>query len=162
MLTIGKLRITSDGEWPKSRVILKRRLRSFARELGLELNFVIRKKMTMSYCQLSMSKATVCEGLEGKPWPMASIMFYGLHEIAHWIQYNEGMFPKYFGKPYYDQWIPPTTKEALRLGLRVERHANWLARKLAQELFGCWIVHGSIYDDSEAARAFLERNYTYK
>jgi hypothetical protein len=162
MLTIGTLKVKGDGRWPASRHEMKTEIRSFARGLGLELDFVARKKMTTSYCRLSTGRATVCEGTGGKLWTMPTVMFYALHEIAHWIQYNEGMFEKYFGRPYYDQWMPPTSKDALRLLLRAERHANWLAQKLGQEIFGATITCPSIYDpgyEKEARAFFIKRNY---
>ena len=162
MLKIGQLKIHGDAKWPKSRVAMKKELRSFAGTLGLDLRFVVRKKSDLSWCQIATSKATVCEGIGGKLWPMEDVMFFALHEISHWIQYNEGMFQKYFGMPYYGGWAPAQVSDQLRLGLRAERHADRMARRLALELFGAYLIQGSIYDKEheEAARALLKRHLT--
>lgn len=160
MLKIGKLKINGDGRWPRSRSAMKTELRSLARALGLELNFVTRKKKTISWCQVSAARAVVCEGVDGKLWPMREVIFYALHEISHWIQYNEGMFKNYFGHPYYDQWKFPTQEQRMRLALRAERHADVLAKKLAMEMFGVLFVGGGVYaGDNKSAKDFLKEHY---
>lgn len=162
MLKIGRLKINGDGKWPKSRADMKTELRSLARELGLELNFVTRKKKTVSWCSVRHARATVCEGAGGKLWPMSEVIFHSLHEISHWIQYNEGIFQKYFGRPYYDDWRNPETSDVLRIALRAERHADRLARKLAMEIFGAFLMGNSIYDNTEASKDFLKSHYKSK
>ena len=97
MLKVGKLKIQGEGKWPKSRAAMKAELRDFSRSLGLDLKFVTRKKSSISWTQVATARAVVCEGTDGKLWNMAEVMFFALHEIAHWIQYNEGMFKGYFG-----------------------------------------------------------------
>ena len=143
MLKIGKLRISGDGKWPKSRVAMKAELRGLARNLGLDLKFVTRKKSTLSWTQVSTARALVCEGVDGKLWNMADVMFFALHEIAHWIQYNEGMFKGYFGAPYYDGWDSPTPQQRIRLAIRTERHADRLAKKMVMDIQvqGHWHKH---------------------
>ena len=160
MLTIGRLKINGDVKWPKSRAAMKKELRAFAKELGLNLRFAS-KKVGTSSCQITTARASVCEGVGGKPWRMDEIIFHALHEIAHWIQFNEGMFKKYFGTLYYDAWVPPKMKDLERLNLRAERHADSLARKMSVELFGYYLLNGSIYDKQEeaAAKAFFKEHY---
>lgn len=160
MLKIGQLKITGDGKWPRSRVAMKKELRGFAKELGLELKFVTRKKKTMSWCNLSKERALICEGTAGHQNPMPEVIFHGLHEIAHWIQYNEGMFQNYLGTPYYDGWKYPKASTMQRIALRAERHADWLAKKLAIEMFGAVLVGESCYDDAQASKAFFKGYYT--
>ncbi len=159
MLKIRQLKIHGDGRWPKSRAAMKSELRGLSRSLGLDLKFVTRKKETYSWTQVSTGKARVCEGLNGKLWKMSEVMFYALHEISHWIQYNEGMFKGYFGAPYYDKWELPSPQDRMRLALRAERHADFLAKKLGMELFGVLFVGGSAYDDAETAKPFLQEHY---
>lgn len=162
MLRIGRLEINGEGKWPRSRVAMKAELRDFARELGLELRFVTRKKKTASWCHIVSGRARVCEGVRGEIYSMTWIVFSTLHEIAHWIQFNEGMFQRYFGKPYYEGWHYPKVGDVRELVLRVERHADWMAKRLAKELFGaCLVGIGSIYDKEheEAAREFIDNHY---
>ncbi len=159
MLKIGRLRIDGDGKWPKSRADMKAELRSFARKLGLDLTFVVRKKEALSWCQVSVGKARICEGIGGNLLPMPTVMFYALHEISHWIQFHEGMYRKYFGEPYYDAWLDAKPKDVSRLGLRAERHADRTARRLAMELFGVYLMEGSIYDpgNEEVSKALIKK-----
>jgi len=159
MVKIGSLSIEGEGKWPRSRAIMKTQLKDFAKSLGLELSFATHKKSTVSWCKVSAARALICEGTGRKLWPMHEVMFHALHEIAHWIQYNEGMFPKYFGKPYYNTWDYPEIADVKRLNLRAERHADWLARKMAMELFAVYLVGGSLYDDTEAAKNFFQEYY---
>ena len=161
MLKIGRLEINGDGKWPKSRVAMKAELRSFARSLGLELRFVTRKKNSTSWCQPSTARAIVCEGVGREIYPTSWLAFSALHEISHWIQYNEGKFQKIFGSPYYDDWLLPEIKDLRRLGLRAERHANWIARRLAKELFGSHAGTSNLYDGGSTSevKAFLKDYY---
>ena len=108
---------------------------------------------------MQYARATISEGVGGKLRPMSQVIFHSLHEISHWIQYNEGMFQKYLGRPYYGAWRNPETSNVLRLALRAERHADRLARKLAMELFGVLLIGGSVYDDAEASKAFFKKFY---
>jgi len=79
--------------------------------------------------------------------------------MAHWIQYNEGAFSKYYGRPYYNQWLWPSQADRQRLALRAERHCDWLARQMSLEFFGFTLQKGcTIYDDENAAE-FLREYY---
>ena len=160
MLKIGRLKIRGDSKWPKSRADMKTELRDLSRSLGLDLRFVTRKKKTSSWCHLGRARATICEGVGGKLNPMSEVMLHALHELSHWIQYNEGMFQNYLGKPYYGHWKHPEVPDILRLALRAERHADQLAKKLAMELFGVLLTEGSCYDDAETSKAFFKGYYT--
>ncbi len=159
MLKIGRLKLHGDGKWPESRVTMKKELRSFAKGLGLELDFVSRQKKTASWTKISKGRSLVCESVGGTDWPMSKVMFFALHEIAHWIQFNEGMFQKYFGRPYYDLWTRPAPRDLRRLSLRAERHANWLARRIGVELFGVPLMVETIYDRNDEAKDFLKEHY---
>jgi hypothetical protein len=163
MLRIGRLKIHGDGKWPRSRAEMKKGLRIFAGKLGLELRFVTRQKKNTSWCQITTGRAVICEGVGGKLYPMPEVMHHALHEISHWIQYNEGFFRKYWHRPYYKgTWWPPEKKDLRRIGLRTERHADWLARRLATELYGVQLTQGSIYDEQHTAYAkfYLKEHYS--
>ncbi len=159
MLKIGKLKVYGDGKWPRSRADMKAELRHFSRSLGLDLRFVTRKESDLCWTQVSTGRAVVCEGVGGQLRNMSEVMFYALHEIAHWIQYNEGMFKGYFGAPYYDEWKLPTSQQRMRLALRAERHADRLSKKLVMELFGALVIGEGIYDDTKTAKLFLKEHY---
>jgi hypothetical protein len=146
MLKIGQLKINGDGKWPKSRAAMKKEIRGLAKELGLDLRFVVRKKKALSWCQVSSGKARVCEGIGGKLFPMSDVMFFALHEVSHWIQFHEGIYRKYFGEPYYNAWRDANPEDVRRLGLRAERHADRTAKRLAMELFGVYLMSESFYD----------------
>jgi len=151
MLKIGQLRVTGDGKWPRSRAAMKKEIRGLAKELGLDLRFVVRKRKEFSWCQVSSGKARVCEGIGGKLFPMSTVMFFALHELSHWIQFHEGIYRGYFGEPYYNVWRNAKPEVVRRLGLRAERHADSTARRLAMELFGVYLMEGSVYDPGNEA-----------
>jgi hypothetical protein len=162
MIRIGKLKIEGRGSYPRSRADLKADLREFARDLGLKLDFVVRRQSTVSWCRVSTANAIVCEGVGNTLFPMQEVMFFGLHEISHWIQFNEGMFRSYFGRYYYDAWQLPSRNAQRRVALRAERHADFLARKLARELFGAHLIGGGIYSGSnKKAKDFLSGRHGF-
>ncbi len=162
MLRIGKLFLKGRGTRPHSRESFKANIKEWARDdLGLEIRFVIRKITPTWYCDVWKARITVCEGVGNQLYPLSMIMEYTLHEMAHWIQFNEGMFTRYFGQPYYGGIREGTRskKDVMRLALRAERHADWLATRLLKEMYGMEAVHGSIYDDTRAAREFIAKHY---
>lgn len=159
MIKIGSLKIDGGhGCVPRSRQTVKDHLRSLAKTLDLRLYFVTRKEDSKSYTMVQEAKAIVCEGThnEGvlnKYWLIHS----SLHEMVHWIQYNEGMFKNYYPRPYYGDWAWPPRQAALRVALRAERHCDFWARRMSMEFFGFSLAHGcSMYDDDNAAKWLRE------
>ncbi len=161
MLTIGKLRLEGRGVRHVSREDFKAGIRGWSDYLGLSLRFENRReghvKHRISYCELQVGRAVICESYAGEMYPMWDLMETTLHELAHWIQFNEGMFSRYFGVPYYGG-VQIGSRDT-SLALRAERHADWLSERLLKELYGMDYQGTSIYDDTEAARKFLNAHY---
>lgn len=148
------------GTIPRTRRETKRVLRVLGKSLGFDMRFVHRVKDTKSYCNIPTGRAIICEGtdqegLSSRIW----LIHQALHETAHWIQYNEGVFSKYYGRPYYNQWLWPLTTDRQRLALRAERHCDWLARQMSLEFFGFALQKGGTVYDNEEAGEFLREHY---
>ncbi len=148
------------GTIPRSRRETKRVLRSLGKSLGLEVRFVHRVKDSKSYCSVQRRRIVICEGTDKYgPANRVWLVHQALHEMAHWIQYNEGVFSKYYGRPYYNQWLHPSPPDVRRLALRAERHCDWLARRMSLEFFGFYLQKGStVYDLADASK-FLQKFY---
>ena len=161
MLKIGQITVKGKGTRPTSRKNFKAGIRLLANDLGLRLRFESRKedhvRKEMSYCRLQTGLAVLCESYDGNVYPLWDLMETTLHEIAHWIQFNEGMFKRYFGDFYYGG-VRPGSRDT-SLALRAERHADWLSKRLLEELYGMKYRGNSIYDDTEAARKFLNSHH---
>jgi len=160
MLKIGNLTIEGRGTRPRSRKDFKKEIRSFASgDLGLQLRFVTRRgeEYTHSYCNPHRRIAVICEGVNGKLYPLCWVIELTLHEIAHWIQYNEGMFKDYFGKTYYGGIL--LNSSSSRLALRAERHADLLAGRMLKEMYGMKPCFPSVYANTREAREFLHTYY---
>jgi len=161
MLKIGKLTIDGRGTRPVSREDFKEGIRDWAHFLGLRIRFENRReghvKKRKSYCNFQVGRIVVCESYAGELYPLWDLMETTLHELGHWIQFNEGLFARYFGEPYYGG-----VREGSRdvsLALRAERHADWLSKRLLKELYGMEYKGNSIYADTESARKFLNAHY---
>lgn len=159
MLKIGKLTVEGQGRRPASRDQFKADIQDFARNLGLRIRFVTRKRDTVSYCDVWTGNAVVCEGLGDHVYPLKVLIEFTLHEIAHWIQFNEGMFQGYFGTPYYGGVKQGSRSGLKRLALRAERHADQIAEKLMLEMYGMESPRTSIYHDYNLAKEFLSQHH---
>lgn len=161
MVKIGKLTVEGRGTRPVSREHFKEGIRDWAKYLGLRLRFENRKeghvREKTSHCDFQAGLAVICESYAGRVYPLWDLMETTLHEMAHWIQFNEGMFARYFGEPYYGG-VKPGSRDT-SLALRAERHADWLSGRLLKELYGMDYRGNSIYQDAEAARKFLNSHY---
>ncbi len=161
MLIIGDLEIDGKGKRPTSREDFKVCIRAWASILGLRLRFENRceghARESTSYCDFLVGKATICESYAGHVYPLWDLMETTLHEIAHWIQYNEGLFKNYFGIPHYGG-VKSGSRD-LTLALRAEKHADWLSQKLLRELYGMDYRGNSVYSNTESAKKFLKNHY---
>jgi hypothetical protein len=160
MVRIGSLRIQGEGKYPRNRTELKRFLKSFSEELGMDLQFVWRKKKSYSWCHPFTRRARVCEGTDAEGFfRMGELMTFAFHEMVHQIQYDEGLF-----KGFYDR---RRGSSRLRWAFRAERHCDRTARRLCLELFGPraytearWGAD-SIYDAPHLAKEALRNYYGY-
>ena len=162
MIKIRNLTLKGKGRPPTSRAAFKKDIKKLAyNHLGLRIQFVIRKKEGLSYCNVMKGKAVVCEGVRNKLHPLDILMELTLHEVAHWIQFNEGMFKEYFGTCYYGgiKKGTRTRKGINRLALRAERHADMLAAKMMKEFYGMKAPKASIYNNNKEAKEFLNNYY---
>jgi hypothetical protein len=160
MIEIGALKLQGGkGTIPRSRKETKTALKKLAGVLGLELCFVIRKEKSDSYTEIPNAKAIICEGTKKEGlFPRWLLIHCALHEMVHWIQYNEGLFKDYYPRPYYGKWLWPSPQDRLRLALRAERHCDFWARRMSDEFFGSHLkVGGTIYDDPIKGAAFLRK-----
>ena len=161
MLKIGNLEIDGRGKRPTSREDFKVCVRAWTSVLGLRLQFENRREghahQSTSYCGYQVGKATICESYAGHVYPLWDLMETTLHEVAHWIQYNEGLFKNYFGIPFYGR-VKLGSRD-LTLALRAERHADCLSGKLLKELYGMDYRGNSVYSDTEEAKKFLKKHY---
>lgn len=164
MVKIGSLYLEGRGKRPISYEHFKEHIRNFAKELGLQLVFVSRNSdYNVSWCDVYNGRAVICETYNGRPDSMNRLIEVTLHEIAHWIQFNEGMFSKCFGEAYYGgvRQGSRTKKDLKRLSLRMERHADKVAAKLMKEFYGMKPSKVSCYRNTEKAKKFLAKHYEW-
>lgn len=131
---IGKARIELEpGRFPTSRRQLMIELRLIAKLCGVKsLHFV---NSTSFYggkynCLTEEIVVVVREGK--KRTSRTNILFRFLHELGHHLHRMGGLF-----KAYYPRGSKkPTRAGKKRVALRAERHADWLACRLALAIYG--------------------------
>jgi hypothetical protein len=139
---------------------MRRQMRAFARSLGLgDVRFVHRKERGGGRIDILYGEVTVAESLGGKYEPIEEIIHYVLHECAHWIDFHNGLYRKYYARWGYKHIVEPAKSDVKRLGVRAERHCEWLARRMMRAMYGQAWQGSTIYDDIGAARLLITLHY---
>lgn len=156
---IGVFEIPEGLQFPRTHKQMRRDMRAFARSIGLELKFVRRKKSGSSYCNVINAEVTVVEKVGDNFFTIPDTIHTALHECAHWIDSNIGLFRKYYARWGYKHLIYPEEKDLVRLGVRAERHCNWQANRIMQAMYGRVHTGQGVYDNLESARLLLTIHY---
>ena len=159
-MKVGIFEVPERVVFPRTHKEMQRQLRGFAESIGLDLRFVNRKKYTFSYCDPVRAKAVVIAKLKGHQFPRVETAHYALHEIAHWMDYNNGLFRDYYARPgRVRACVPPKKKDILRSGVRAEQHCDWLANRMLWAMYGKAYNTTSVYADATQARQILVGHY---
>lgn len=166
MLQIGELKVFGPDEprLPRTHQEARRWLRAIAQDLGLDLKF--QANMSGGYCSPLEAKAIVglCYGGSQRKAlrqrvSIRRLIHMALHEIAHWIQYNEGFFSACAPQKRYGLYVRDI-EAVRRLIVRYEKHADFLSEKLAVEFFGEPMGIELSYENTQEARRFLYDRYS--
>jgi len=158
-MQVGIFTVPEGLEFPSTRQEMRRDLRVFARSIGVNLRFVRRKNSSVSYCQTIRGKVVVVESLDDIDYGIDDVIFVALHEFAHWMDARNGLFGGYYSHLRRGKIIPPKKENVRRLGIRAERHCDWLAAKMMQAMYGRTYDGDSFYDEIEPARKLLAHTY---
>ncbi len=158
-MQIGLFEIPEQISFPKTHRELRRQLRALARSMDLRLEFVERERLTYSYCDPVAARAVVITNFRSYRYPRLETAFSALHEIGHWIDYNNGLFQDYYPRRDSKRIINPTDKNILRLGVRAEQHCDRLARRMLWSMYGKTYNTPHTYDNVTETRASLIKNY---
>lgn len=158
-MQIGIFTIPEGLIFPKTNKELRHDMRAFARGIDLDLQFRSPKKGAPSYCDPINRRAVVSDTYsDGSPQPLIQVAHTALHECAHWMDIHNGLFRDYYSRPGYKHVINPKKKDIMRLGVRAERHCDWLANRML------WVMYGRTHNDCHydhlgAARLALITHY---
>ena len=158
-MKVGIFEIPERIPFPNSHKEMQRQLRALAASMDLDLKFVERTKLDYSYCDPIGARAVVISKFKGYRYSRLETAFFALHEIAHWIDYNNGLFRNYYSRRGYKHIINPKDEDILRLGIRAERHCDWLARRMLWFMYGKLYGAPNVYDDAVKARKSLIEHY---
>ncbi len=158
-MKIGMFEIPERVIFPKSHKELQGQLRALAKSMDLNLRFVERKRFTESYCDPLYARAIVVSKFKGRRFPRVETAHYALHEIAHWMDYNNGLFQDYYARWGYKYAIYPTEENVSRLGVRAEQHCDRLAHMMLWVMYGRVFSTEGVYDNSARARQELLKHY---
>ncbi len=158
-MKIGIFEIPERVIFPSTHKELQRQLRVLSEGMGLTLKFVERTKLTYSYCDPIEAKAVVIAKLKGHQYSRLETAFYTLHEIGHWMDYNNGLFQGYYPRQGYKYITYPTGDDLLRLGVRAEQHCDWLAHRMLWSMYGKTYDRPNAYDDVAVARQNIIDHY---
>lgn len=158
-MQVGLFHIPEGVPFPRAHKEVQRQLRMLAKSMGLSLRFVERTKLDYSYCDPLGARAVVIAKFKGHRYSRLETAFFALHETAHWIDYNNGLFRDYYVRRGYKHVINPTAKNILRLGVRAEQHCDWLAHRMLWSMYGETYSRPNAYDDVAKARRALIAHY---
>jgi len=158
-MQVGIFTVPEGLQLPQSYAHARHDMRAFARGLDLNLTFVQRGRCGISWCCTATGRAMVLERMADERPGIPHLIQVALHECAHWMDARNGLFRDYFPRPGYKHIVRPLRRDQRRLGIRVERHADWLADRMMFTMYGITRDWESVYDNIEVGRQFLFHQY---
>ncbi len=158
-MNIGLFEIPEGLSLPRTHKEMQRQMRALARSMDLDLKFIRRKNVSYSYCDPLSGRARVTTHLKGHRFSILSTAHTTLHEIAHWMDIHNGLFYGFYTRWGYKHPIYPWRKDLSRLGVRAERHCDWLANRMLWAMYGQAYTGYSPYDDARTAREAIIDHY---
>ncbi len=158
-MNIGLFEIPEGLSFPRTHKEMQQHMRDLARSMDLDLKFIRRKNISYSYCDVLYGKARISTHWGSYQLPILSTLHTSLHEIAHWMDLHNGLYRDFYARWGYKHAIYPQNQDLSRLGVRAERHCDWLASRMLWVMYGRGYSGYSPYDNVNTAREELIEHY---